>query len=145
MKYILLAAALMTASCACGHAHHAPGHRHEHGPASPTGGHAHWELLGGRSVDPRGEQDAIAAGLPCVCRTIRIDVEGVALEMWDIKVHFANGEIFSPPVRHQFREGAWSRVIDLPGNTRVIRKIGFFYRTAPRGDEGAKVEAWGLH
>jgi len=142
MKYVALGLVLLSTSCM---RRHYPGDGHDHGPEPAPRGAGRWELLGQRMVNHRGDHDVIAAGLQGVFRAIRIDVERADLEMWDIKVHFGNGEVFSPPLRHHFRDGSWSRVIDLPGNTRVITKIGFLYRTAHRGEGRAKVEAWGLH
>jgi hypothetical protein len=64
--------------------------------------------------------------------------------MYDIRVNFHNGEHYSPNVSHFFREGAWTRLIDLPGGDRRIRSVDFRYRTAHRGEGRAVVEVWGL-
>lgn len=111
------------------------------GPRAP----GNWELLGQRMVNHHAERDVILAGLQGTFRRIRIDVDRADLEMWDIRVHFGNGEMFSPEVRHHFRDGSWSRIIDLPGAARVITKVEFVYRTAHRGEGRAKVELWGMH
>ena len=55
-------------------------------------------------------------------------VEG-ELEMWDIKIDFGNGETHSPNVRATFEAKTRSRVIDLPGEARVIKKVTFFYKS----------------
>ena len=49
--------------------------------------------------------------------------------MYNIRLVFGDGETFSPETRVQFREGSWSRTIDLPGGARVIRRIEFWYRS----------------
>lgn len=82
-----------------------------------------------RLVDFRVDHDAIVAVGDGAFRAIRIDVEGGDLEMFDVKLTFANGETFSPGTRVYFREGTPSRVIDLPGDARIIRRIDFFYRS----------------
>jgi hypothetical protein len=96
------------------------------GALPPTTG---WEHLGVRPVDFRVDHDAVLAGRQGRFRAIRLDVEGGNLEMFNVKVTFANGETFSPATRLLFSEGTMSRVIDLPGSARVIRRIDFFYRT----------------
>jgi len=109
----------------------------------PHGGR--WELLGSRLVEFHADHDAVLAGLQGSYRAIRIDVDRAPLEMYDIKVNFANGESYSPDIRHHFREGGWSRIIDLPGLKRVIKSVEFWYKTTHRGEGRAKVDVWGLH
>jgi hypothetical protein len=46
-----------------------------------------------------------------------------------VKITFGNGETFSPNTRLLFSAGTMSRVIDLPGSARIIRRIDFFYRS----------------
>lgn len=104
-----------------------------------------WELLGTRMVNHLADHDVVLAGLQGTFRRIRIDVDRADLEMWDVKVHFANGDVQDVAVRHHFREGSWSRQVDLPGASRIIAKVEFRYRTAHRGEGRAKVSVWGLH
>ncbi|MFN2570238.1 MAG: hypothetical protein ABR537_01310 [Gemmatimonadales bacterium] len=94
-------------------------------PASTAG----WEHLGARPVDFRVDHDAVLAGGQGAFRAVRFDVEGGNIEMFDVKITFGNGESFSPATRFLFSGGTTSRVIDLPGNARIVRRIDFFYRT----------------
>ena len=105
-------------------------------PAATT---AEWDHVGMRPVDFRVDHDAILASGNGAFRAIRVDVEGGDLEMFDVKLTFGNGETFSPATRIYFREGSRSRVIDLPGDARIIRRIDFFYRSAPFGAPGRAV------
>jgi hypothetical protein len=98
-----------------------------------------WDHIGVRPVDFRLDHDAISGVGDGAFRAIRIDVEGGDLEMFDVKVTFRNGETFSPATRLYFREGTRSRVIDLPGAARLIRRIDFFYRSAPFGAQGRAI------
>ena len=99
------------------------------GPPAGAPGLAGWEHLGARQVDFRLDHDAVVAGGRGAFRRLRIDVEGNDLEMFSVKVTFGNGASFSPPTRLIFKEGSRSRVIDLPGTARVIRRIDFYYRS----------------
>jgi len=103
---------------------------------SPTGD---WDHIGMRPVDFRVDHDAIVAVGDGAFRAIRIDVEGGDLEMFDVKFTFGNGETFSPATRLYFRQGTRSRVIDLPGDARIIRRIDFFYRSALFGAQGRAI------
>lgn len=88
-----------------------------------------WELLGTRRVSFAAEKDVIGASHQGRFRAIKIEVEGGNLDMYNIRVVFGNGEAFSPETRVEFRQGSWSRTIDLPGDARVIRRIEFWYRS----------------
>ena len=78
-------------------------------------------------------------------RAIRIRAAGSPLEMFKVVVTFGNGEKFSPPVRHIFRQGALTRRIDLPGKKRVIRKVAFWYRSIGKRSGKAVIQLFGQH
>ena len=103
--------------------------------AAPTGDLAGWDHIGMRQVDFRVDRDAIIALGQGMFRRIRIDVAGGDLELFDVRVRFGDGETWSPPTRLYFQEGSRSRVIDLPGGARLIRRIDFFYRSVPGGGQ----------
>lgn len=110
----------------------------------PVRAPAGWDHLGMRQVDFRSDHDAVVAAGQGAFRSIRIDVEGGDLEMFNVKVTFGNGETFSPATRLYFRAGSRSRIIDLPGDVRVIRRVDFFYRSVLFGGEGrATVHVYG--
>lgn len=101
-----------------------------------------WEKLGERVVHGKGERDAIlVTGREGTFKRIRLSVEHSALEMFDVEVVFGDGERFSPGTRLVFGENSRSRVIDLPGAARVIRKVEFRYGNLP-GNGRAQVELW---
>jgi hypothetical protein len=105
---------------------------------------AGWEHVGMRQVDFRIDHDAIVAVGQGAFRAIRIDVESGDLELFDVKVTFGNGETFSPATRLYFRPGSSSRVIDLPGDARIIRRIDFSYRSVFGGAQGrATIHVYG--
>jgi hypothetical protein len=92
-----------------------------------------WQLLGRNQVSFAAEKDVIDVGVrDGLFNAIRIEVQNGDLEMYDIRVVFANGTSWSPDTRMTFREGSRSRVIDLPGEARAIRRIEFWYRSRLR-------------
>jgi hypothetical protein len=102
-------------------------------PVRPAPIQARWEQLGQRQVKFRAEKDTI----PVTVKegsfdAIKIEVTDGDVEMYDIVVTFANGEKFSPATRYTFDQGTRSRVIDLPGDARFIRKVDFYYRSKLR-------------
>lgn len=105
-----------------------------------------WELLGSRKVDYRLDRDVI----PVTWRegafdAIRIVVKDGALNMHRCVIHFENGDKEEVALRHQFRRGSASRLIDLPGNKRLIEKIEFWYDTKNFSGEKATVLVYGRH
>ena len=101
-----------------------------------------WEKLGERTVNGKADRDTIAVGgKEGRFRSIQIKVEHSALEMFDVLVTFGDGTTFSPPTRLVFNNGDISKVIDLPGDKRVIRKVDFKYGNLPGGGN-AQIELW---
>ena len=108
-------------------------------PPTSTPTQGEWDHVGMRQVDYRVDHDAIVAVGEGAFRAVRIDVEGGDLEMFNVKVTFGNGETFSPATRLYFREGTRSRVIDFPGDARIVRRIDFFYRSPIFGGQGRAI------
>ena len=93
-----------------------------------------WEKLGEREVNGKVDRDTIAVGREDGrFKAIQIEVEGSALEMFEIKVTFADGQSFEPKTRLVFDKNTKSRVIDLPGDKRVIKRVEFRYGNLPGG------------
>jgi len=105
---------------------------------------AGWDRLGERMVRFTADHDAILAAHEGRFRRIMIVVRDSALEMFDIKITFGNGQDWSPATRLVFGEDTRSRVIDLPGADRVIRRMDFYYKSLGAvGGGRATVEVWG--
>jgi hypothetical protein len=98
-----------------------------------------WTPLGSRTVAFRADRDVIAAAGDGRFRQVRFVVDEGDLEMFDVQIVFGNGEAYSPATRLVFRENTRSRVLDLPGAVRVIRRIEFRYRSLAGGGEGRAV------
>jgi hypothetical protein len=102
-----------------------------------------WELLGRRQVDFKAERDTISVKHKGSFRQLRLVVKGGSIELYDMVVTFGNGEKFRPELRHRFDENSSSRIIDLPGERRVIQRIDFRYRSTDRTEGKATVEVYG--
>jgi len=95
---------------------------------------ASWVTLGSRSVSLFRDHDTIHVGMMSGLFTkIRMSVTGNAVFMQDLHVTFASGAGANLPVRFLFLPGTSSRVIDLPGAARLIRRIDMTYRRIPLG------------
>lgn len=104
------------------------------------------EKLGSRKVDFKGDRDTIVVGAhEGTFEAIRLDVDGSAMEMWDIVITYGNGDKHSPTTRLIFGENSWSRRIDLPGGNRIIKKIEFAYKSRNVRTGRATVTVYGVH
>ncbi|TNF26939.1 MAG: hypothetical protein EP329_20340 [Deltaproteobacteria bacterium] len=102
-------------------------------------------LLGQRKVDLRVDHDVIGVGrVEGRFRALRVHVAESPLEMYDIKVTFGNGNVWSPPTRLLFSSQSWTRRIDLPGDARIVRKVEFVYRSRQPASGRALVTLYGL-
>lgn len=102
-----------------------------------------WVKLGERTVNGRVDRDTIEVGrYDGKFTKLTMYVERSDLELLEFEVVFGNGERFTPESHTFFREGTRTRVIDLPGDERVIKKINLKYKNL-RGGGDAKVEVWG--
>lgn len=100
-----------------------------------------WKQLGTRIVDLGVERDTVPCGYSGFLKAIVIEVRKSPVEFLDVKVIFGNGEVADVPMKAVVRAGQRSRIIDLPGNKRVVNRVELLYRTA-RGRR-AEVVVWG--
>jgi hypothetical protein len=105
-----------------------------------------WEKLGSKKVSFRVDRDTIAVGAHEGAFTkLKVQVTGGAINMRKMIVNFRNGESQDVSLKHNFARGGGSRVIDLPGNRRIINKIVFVYDTKNRSRSRATVHVFGRH
>ena len=104
---------------------------------------AKWELLGFRAADGGADRDTIKVGPQATYKKLKFKVLDKGLNLLDLKVHFANGEVHDVRVRALIRRGGESRVIDLPGKARTIKKVVFIYKSVGKRRGKAKVQLWG--
>jgi hypothetical protein len=105
----------------------------------PTG----WTKLGEQTVNGGRDKDTIKVGkYKGAFDQIVMVVTDSDLELTNLTVKFPKGEAWSPSLRHTFKEGSRSHVIDLPGKDRIINKIELAYANLPGGGK-AKVAVYG--
>jgi len=102
-----------------------------------------WQLLGERAVNGRNDKDRITVGrYKGKFEKLAIVVLDSDLELLDFSVAFARGPEWRPSLKHTFREGERSRVIDFPGDDRALKYIEMRYKNTPGGGN-AKIQVWG--
>ncbi len=105
-----------------------------------------WVKLGSKKVDYRLDRDVILVGPQDGLFTkLKLVVTNGSLNMHKMKVHYANGTSQTIELRHNFSRRSSSRVIDLKGNKRVIKKITFIYDSKNVSRRKAKLHVFGKH
>ncbi len=105
-----------------------------------------WDRLGQKVVNIKGDHDVIPVTIKeGVFTAVKFKVMKAPIHVLNVKVHYANGTSDNFKINRKFAKGTESRVLDLPGNKRIIKKITFNYRTIPNGNGRALVAAWGRH
>lgn len=108
-----------------------------------TAGQSKWRFIADKNVRYGPDHDVIHVTGNDNYRQLKLRVTDAPLKINDMKVHFENGEVFDVAIRSEIRKGGESRVIDLPGGSRSIRKIEFWYSTVGVLKGTARVAVWG--
>ena len=101
-----------------------------------------YSYLGERFVNGGADHDAIHVGRADGRFTsMMLVVENAPVEIFDVDVTFGNNERYRIPTRLVFGPDSTSRMVDLPGGARIIKRVDFYYGNL-RGAGQAKVELW---
>lgn len=107
---------------------------------------AGWELLGMRKINYGLDRDEIiVTRAEGTFNAIKLRVKRSPINMHKLVVHYGNGETHEVELRNNFAAGSESRVIDLPGAQRVIKKVVFWYDTKNLAGRKGVIELWGRH
>ena len=105
-----------------------------------------WEKLGARKVKYTIDRDEIlVTRMDGMFTAIKIKVLKAPIDMMKCTIHFGNGQTQEVAMRNTIRAGGETRVIDIPGGARVIKKVVFWYDTKNAARRRATVELWGRH
>lgn len=106
-----------------------------------TGG---WRLLGSKTVKAGLDRDVIkVTASRGVFKKLKIRVKGAPIYMQKMVVHYGNGTTQSLAIRKNIAQGSESRVMDLPGKNRAIKKIVFWYEKGNWTTKKPVVTLWG--
>ena len=116
-------------------------------PLALAGG---WEKLGSREVTFQAERDTISVTImEGTFKQIKLMVRKNGVRFLDMKVHFANGQTQDVELRAFIPAGGETRVIDLSGRKRIIKKVTFAYKSQGKARgrklKRATVVLWGKH
>lgn len=104
-----------------------------------------WHKIGEITVNFKTEKDAIVVLGADKFKAIKLKVTDAPIRMEDLKVVYENESTEDLQVRSEFAKGGETRVLDLKGGDRNLKKVIFFYKTIPNWKgEKAHVELYGL-
>ena len=95
-----------------------------------------WQVLGRRTVNHTADRDEITVTVREGKFThIKLTVQDRAVDFRDMRVHFGDprGGVFDVQIRKNIPAGGETREIKLPGGSRVIQKVVFWYTSARPG------------
>lgn len=103
-----------------------------------------WNHIKTKKVNYRVDHDIIYVGADDGrFSKLKLRVTGGDLNMHRMIVHYANGAPDEIQLRHTFNKRSTSRVIDLKGNKRFIKKIVFIYDTQNNENRKARMTVYG--
>ncbi|HMD07233.1 MAG TPA: hypothetical protein VKH63_06835 [Candidatus Acidoferrum sp.] len=101
-------------------------------------------LLGSGRVNNGLDHDTIHAGQQGTFRAIQLRVNGGAVNFLRIIVQYGNGTRSEIQVRSNIPAGGSTRIIDLPGDRRIIQRVDFWYTKANWGPTLPRVTLYGV-
>jgi hypothetical protein len=103
-----------------------------------------WRFIADKMVAFGVDHDVIVTGnTNDDFRKLKLRVTDGPLKMYDMKIYFDNGDVQDVSIRFHIPQGGESRVIDLDGGLRHIKRIEFWYETKGFRKGRARVAVWG--
>ena len=106
-----------------------------------------WHKIGTLTADFQRETDEIAVFLADRFAALKFKVEGASINLSALKIFYEDGTVEDVTADFPFAIQApgESKVIDLKGTERELKKVAFTYSSVNNAkDKKAKVELWGL-
>jgi hypothetical protein len=105
-----------------------------------------WELLGLRKVNYALDRDEIQVrAKEGLFSAVKIKVNQAPINLRRMVIHYGNGSTQEVIIRKNIPAGGESRVIDINGGRRVVKKVVFWYDTKNMGRRRATLALWGRH
>ncbi len=103
-----------------------------------------WNRLGSKKVSYSLDRDVLHIGAnDGLYSKLKLAVTGGSVNMHKMVVEYGNGAKDTIMIKQNFQKRTDSRVIDLQGNKRVIKKISFWYDTKNRSQRQATMHVFG--
>ena len=105
-----------------------------------------WVVLGKRTVSKIADHDEIrVTASKGTFRKIKLKVTQSPIFVTNVRIVYANGTSENHVINKRVNKGRSSRVLDLKGKKRIIKKIVFNYRTKLLANGKARITVLGKH
>lgn len=103
-----------------------------------------WVKLGSRVVNMQADHDEIIVTVKDGLFTkVRLKIMKAPIHLKNVNIIFGNGSNKNVVFNKKFPAGSFTRVIDLTGNKRIIKKVKLNYKSVPVGKGRAIVTLFG--
>jgi len=103
-----------------------------------------WTELGSAKVNGHADHDEIwVTSSRGDFRAVKLFVRNEGIDFDRMVVHFGNGSQEMMNIKNFIPAGGETRVMDLQGGDRVIKKVDFFYKSNAMTNTKAKVVLYG--
>jgi hypothetical protein len=103
-----------------------------------------WVKLGSRVVNMQADHDEIMVTVADgVFTKVRLKIMKAPIHLMNMNIIFGNGTNKNVVFNKKFTAGSFTRVIDLPGNKRIIKKVKLNYKSVPVGKGRAIITLFG--
>ena len=103
-----------------------------------------WHKIGETKVDFTKDRDEVLVMGADKFATMKFKVTDAPIDITDVEIFYESGDNQKVNLGYAIKAPGESRVIDLNGGERRIKKIVFMYKTIPNyKDKKAHVEIWG--
>jgi hypothetical protein len=104
-----------------------------------------WHKIGQTSVNFDTDRDEVAVSGADKFAALKFKVMDVPIHLMSMEVYFDDGNKQDININFPIKPKGESRVIELEGGERDLKKVVFVYKTITnRNDREAQVEIWGL-
>ena len=104
-----------------------------------------WHRIGETTVDFQKDKDEVRVLVADRFASIKFLVEDAPIYLTSMEVFYESGDTQKMDINMPIKLKGESRILDLNGGERNLKKIVFVYKTLPnRKDKKAHVEIWGL-
>ena len=105
-----------------------------------------WEKLGAKVVSMKADHDVITVSYHEGFYTqVKFAIRKAPIHLLNAHIIFGNGEHKDVIFNKRFNAGTSTRLIDLPGNRRIIKQINLNYKSISKKKGKALIIAWGKH
>jgi len=105
-----------------------------------------WTSLGSAKVNGAVDHDEImVTSSRGDFSAIKLFVANEGIEFKNVLIYFGNGTHTEVGIKEFIPAGGETRVIDLPGHDRVLRKVVFYYKSNPKTSKKGKVILYGRY